>query len=49
MDRMKNSDEIKELQEGETVRNWIKQAGDEYRWKEVEKYRQKLGERNTQK
>jgi hypothetical protein len=49
MDRMKSSDEIKEHQEGEAARNWIKRRR-EYRWKEVEKYTKKNdGERNGQK
>lgn len=49
MDRMKNSDEIKELQEREPVRKWLKRTREGISMEEVQKYRQKLEERNAQK
>lgn len=50
MDRMKNSDEIKERQEGEAVRNWIKRRREGISMERSREYMKKNeGERNGQK
>ena len=50
MDRMKNSDEIKERHEGEAVRNWIKRRREGISMERSREYMKKNeGERNGQK